>query len=183
MNRTRFVVAVASVFIAAALMFGGAVLAEIRSGSDAGSTFEPLLPTFDLPSVHAGGQRLASADFVGRPLVINVFDYTCVPCVRELPMLDATAQENPDIAFVGVHLLLKQRDAAAFVDRLGIRFPVAYDADGVFAPAVMALPTTIFVGADGVEVGRVTGAIAKADLADRLQRLREAFQTVPKGIS
>jgi thiol-disulfide isomerase/thioredoxin len=183
MNRTRFVVALASAVIAGAVVFGGAVVAEKRAGSDNGSAFAPSVPTFDLPNVHADGSRVSSAAFAGKPLVINVFDYTCVPCIRELPMLNASAQHNPDVAFVGIHLLLKRRDAAAFVDRLGIQFPVGYDGDGIFATAAMALPTTIFIGPDGVEVDRVTGAIAKADLEDRLERLRRAFQTAPQGIS
>ncbi len=183
MNRTRLVVALASAVLAGALVFGGAVLAEVRAGSDGGSVFDPSVPAFDLPSVHADGARVSSATFAGKPVVINVFDYTCVPCVRELPMLNAAADQHPDIAFVGIHMLLKRRDAAAFVDRLGIRFPVGYDGDGVLATAVMALPTTIFIGPDGVEVDRVTGAIAKADLEDRLERLRKSFQTAPQGIS
>ncbi len=179
MNRTRLGVALMSAVVAAGLLFGGALLMELVSGPDdsqgSGSVFASQLPTFDLPSVHADGKRYSTAGFSGKPLVINVFDYTCVPCIRELPMLDKMAAAHPEVNFVGVHLLLKRVDAAEFVDRLGIRFPIVHDADGIFATAALALPTTIFVSAEGLEVGRVTGAIAEADLADRLQRLSEGI--------
>ncbi len=178
MNRTRLVVAIISAFTSAALLIGGALLVEVVTGSashDSGSAFSAELPNFDLPSVHGDGQRYSTAGFVGKPFVVNIFDYTCVPCIRELPMLDKTAAANPDVGFVGVHLLLKRADAAKFVERLGVRFPVVHDADGVFASAALGLPTTIFVSPEGREMGRVTGAIAEADLKDRLQRLREGI--------
>ena len=180
MNRSRLRVAAAAAIAAAILVFGAVVVLEVASGSTgtngrAGSSFSPQLPTFDLPSVHDDGTRQSSAEFAGKLLVINVFDYTCVPCITELPMLDRIASANPDVAFVGVHLMLQRAEAEKFVDRLGVRFPVVYDETGVFSTAVVALPTTVFVGTDGREVGRVTGTIAEADLTDRLERLREGI--------
>jgi thiol-disulfide isomerase/thioredoxin len=130
------------------------------------------VPTFDLPDLQTDSIRYNLGAFAGKPLVINVFDYTCVPCIRELPMISATARSNPEVAFLGVHLMLQRDDAQNFVRKLKLSFPVAYDAEGTFATSVLALPTTIFFDRSGREVARVTGPISKDDLADRLQRLR-----------
>lgn len=46
------------------------------------------MPEFDLPGVLPGDtQGLASADFTGKPALLNVFASWCVACVIEHPML------------------------------------------------------------------------------------------------
>jgi thiol-disulfide isomerase/thioredoxin len=139
-------------------------------------TAEPLptnsLQSFDLPSLKSDAVRYSSKSFAGKPLVINVFDYTCVPCIRELPMISATASGHSEVAFLGVHLMLQRSDAQDFVNKLNLSFPVAYDGDGDLAGSIAALPTTIFLDSTGREVDRVNGPISKDDLAHRLERLK-----------
>jgi thiol-disulfide isomerase/thioredoxin len=177
--RLRLLAALASALLAGALLFAAALAVElVRPGTGNNesneSAFRPTVPAFDLPNVFENGPRVRSTGLAGRPYVINVFDHTCAPCVRELPMINAVSEANPDVPIIGVHLLLKRRDAAAFV---------AHDIDGVFAGAVLGLPTTIFMSPDGSEVDRVTGAISEADLLNRLERLRRLPTTAPQGIS
>jgi thiol-disulfide isomerase/thioredoxin len=186
--RLRLLAALASALLAGALLFAAALAVElVRPGTGNNesneSAFRPTVPAFDLPNVFENGPRVRSTGLAGRPYVINVFDHTCAPCVRELPMINAVSEANPDVPIIGVHLLLKRRDAAAFVERLDVTFPVAHDIDGVFAGAVLGLPTTIFMSPDGSEVDRVTGAISEADLLNRLERLRRLPTTAPQGIS
>ncbi len=189
--RSRALVLLASVILTGVIVFlGGFVRSAIIGGGSPRST-DPTagssastgsiassdgpaakVPKFDLPDLQTDSIRYNLAGFAGKPLVINVFDYTCVPCIRELPMISATAKSNPDVAFLGVHLLLQRNDAQDFVRNLKLSFPVAYDGEGTFATSVLALPTTIFLDRSGREVARVTGPISKDDLADRLQRLR-----------
>jgi thiol-disulfide isomerase/thioredoxin len=145
----------------------GTVGADANPGANPGA-----VPFFDLPSLKSDATRHSLKSFVGKPLVINVFDYTCVPCIRELPMISAAASNHPEIAFLGVHLMLQRRDAQDFVSKLNLSFPVAYDGDGDLAPSIAALPTTIFLDSNGHEVDRVNGPISKDDLAHRLERLK-----------
>jgi thiol-disulfide isomerase/thioredoxin len=142
---------------------GGTVVADANPGA---------VPLFDLPSLKSDATRHSLKSFVGKPLVINVFDYTCVPCIRELPMISAAASSHPEIAFLGVHLMLQRSDAQDFVSKLNLSFPVAYDGAGDLAPSIAALPTTIFLDSTGHEVDRVNGPISKDDLAHRLERLK-----------
>jgi thiol-disulfide isomerase/thioredoxin len=150
---------------------GGTVVADANPGANPDAN-PGAVPFFDLPSLKSDATRHSLKSFVGKPLVINVFDYTCVPCIRELPMISAAASSHPEIAFLGVHLMLQRRDAQDFVSKLNLSFPVAYDGDGDLAPSIAALPTTIFLDSNGHEVDRVNGPISKDDLAHRLERLK-----------
>ncbi|WP_336289070.1 TlpA disulfide reductase family protein [Aeromonas dhakensis] len=47
-------------------------------------------------------QPVALADFTGKPLLVNYFAPWCAPCLRELPLLKALAQEG-EIAVVMVN--------------------------------------------------------------------------------
>jgi thiol-disulfide isomerase/thioredoxin len=178
---TKATAFLASVLISGVIVFSGAALWNRTSADRSKVTFNPNatpafdLPAFDLPDLQTDSKRYSLGSFGGKPLVINVFDYTCVPCIRELPMISEVAAANPDVAVLGVHLMLQRDDAQAFVKKLNLSFPVAYDGEGEFATSIASLPTTIFLDAKGREVGRVTGPIAKDDLTNRLQRLRRGI--------
>lgn len=47
------------------------------------------------------GETLRLADLKGKPLVLNFWATWCAPCVREMPLLDEFAQNNPDVQFIG----------------------------------------------------------------------------------
>jgi thiol-disulfide isomerase/thioredoxin len=157
-----------SAVLTGVLLFGGVLVAGRNDTNTIGVPAE--IPRFVLPDLRSS-KLIRLADYAGQPLVINVFDYTCVPCVRELPMLSQVASDTPQVAFVGIHLMLDREKARQFITDLGVSFPVAYDENGVSAPSAVGLPTTVFIDASGAEVDRVTGAISERDLLDRLQRL------------
>ncbi len=49
------------------------------------------------------GNPLSLQDLAGKPLVINLWATWCPPCRREMPVLAAAQQNNPDIRFVFVN--------------------------------------------------------------------------------
>jgi thiol-disulfide isomerase/thioredoxin len=53
----------------------------------------------DWPATAAWIRREVEA---GRPVLMNLFASWCIPCKREMPMLLAAADAEPDIAFLGV---------------------------------------------------------------------------------
>ena len=49
------------------------------------------------------GQPIALQDLAGKPMVINLWATWCPPCRREMPVLAAAQQANPDLRFVFVN--------------------------------------------------------------------------------
>jgi cytochrome oxidase Cu insertion factor (SCO1/SenC/PrrC family) len=114
-------------------------------------------PNFTLSTLD--GRRVSLGYFRGRPVVINFWATYCVPCRREMPMLERIAKAHPKM----VLLLVDERDdrgaATDFVKSLGITSTVLFDTDGKAGDLyqVSGLPTTVFVRADGSIEGRYLG--------------------------
>ena len=152
----------------------GLVLLALGGAACLGSSPTPrALPPIDLPDLHNPAIRHRSVQYLGRPLVINVFASTCVPCKKELPMINRVAADEVGTQFLGVDQLEFRADALAFVTQLGVRFPVALDESGELAVSLQlaGLPTTIFVDADGRERNRVTGPITETTLRRHIHAL------------
>ncbi len=111
------------------------------------------------------GSALSLSDFAGKGVVLNLWATWCVPCVREMPALDALAQA---VAAAGVVVLPLSSDqgGAATVQRFyaerGIkRLPVMLDPSSAVAEAlnVRGIPTTLLIDKQGQEVGWLEGAV------------------------
>ena len=104
-------------------------------------------PALRLPTL--GGQRLVTlASFHDRPVLLNFWSSSCVPCVRELPLLQAQSQTS-SMAYVGV-AIDDPAPAAAFARRAGVHYLqlAASPADGAallrrFGNRLGALPYTV----------------------------------------
>lgn len=110
----------------------------------------------------------------GRPVVMNILASWCAPCERELPVLNAAARDNPDIAFVGVDHMDLRENAEEFVEEQDIDFPTLFDIEGEVAAAVggRAMPTTAFFDRDGQLVSLASGELTEASLEERLDQIR-----------
>ena len=108
------------------------------------------------------GAPVTMADFVGKPVLVNLWATWCAPCVKELPMLDALAAEmGEDLTVLTLSQDLANREKViAFLDKLGVaNLPAYQDDEMAFGLAVGAniLPTTILYDASGQEVWRFIG--------------------------
>ena len=119
----------------------------------------------------ADGMARSLADYVGRGLVVNLWATWCVPCVAEMPELQALARA---VAAEGIDVLPLSSDrggaevvrrfyAAQKIDAL----PVLLDPRGEAARAwgARGLPTTLVIDRQGREQARVEGAIDWASAA------------------
>ena len=126
---------------------------------------------FTLPTVD--GSRFVQASALGGPVLVNFWGKDCVPCVTELPRLEAFAKANPQWT-----VLLISTDAPAdaleFVQRHGLRLTVLRP--GANVGALMrsagnrsgALPFTVALRSDSREAricGGQLGELGQADLA------------------
>lgn len=100
----------------------------------------------------------------GRTLV-NFWQSSCVPCIVEMPLLEAARADNPDVTVVGI--ATQETDAGKAVElakQTGITYPWVEDPDGiVFAEARGAgMPTTLLLDTSGRVLASETGAFADA---------------------
>src|SRR5438105_1542600 len=115
-------------------------------------------PGFTLTKLGVG--RVSLSDHAGRPVVINFWATNCPPCRRELPLLEATARDHPEVTFLLVDVRDDVGAASRMLAGLGVHSETLEDVDGSVSAAygVVALPTTVFVRSDGIVEGRYVGA-------------------------
>lgn len=115
--------------------------------------------TFTLPD----GTVQSIADYAGKGIVLNLWATWCVPCVAEMPALDALAAAVA-AANVVVLPLSSDRGGAAAVARFykerSIRhLPIVLDPQGAASRALGArgIPTTVLIDSAARERGRMEG--------------------------
>src|SRR5262245_35141388 len=99
-----------AVMITAALVLGACSGGSSGSGKALDGTFEKLL----------GGQA-SFADYRGKPVVVNFFSSTCVPCQTEMPALEKTKQQLADqVQFIGMDVNDTVEAGQAFAESTGV---------------------------------------------------------------
>ena len=118
----------------------------------------------DLQWTAADGTVRRLADYAGRGVVLNLWATWCVPCVREMPALDALAAA---VAGDGIVVLPLSSDRGGapvvqrfYADRGITHLPVLLDPGSATAHAlsVRGVPTTLLIDKDGQEVAWLEGA-------------------------
>jgi len=117
------------------------------------------------------GTTLDGASFdlkslAGRPVVINFWGQSCVPCREEFPLLESKLAQHggEGLAVVGILTDDPPKGARAFVADHGATWPTVVDPDKAIKGAyrVAARPQTYFVDRSGVlrsiQVGELTDA-------------------------
>lgn len=130
------------------------------------------LPDDPLPCLGAGPSR-APASGDGRPTVVNLWASWCEPCVREMPLLEQTAdQAGEAVRFVGIDTQDEPASAAGLLEATGVSYDQYDDPDGEVRNAVRAfgLPVTLVFDAQGREVARRVGEIKGSWLDDALRK-------------
>jgi thiol-disulfide isomerase/thioredoxin len=114
--------------------------------------------------VDRAGKKLTPADFKGKVVVMNLWATWCAPCKIEMPTLAKLAQAyaGKPVAVVAVSID-KPEDAAAAKAFIAANAPLAFynDPDAklpwALKPAATGMPTTLILGKDGLERGRISG--------------------------
>ncbi|HEX6419588.1 MAG TPA: TlpA disulfide reductase family protein [Acidimicrobiales bacterium] len=158
---------------------GGERPAAGRSGTDG---YE-LSPAGELPGSVAevrlaaldGGEDRALGELLGtKPVVVNFFASWCVPCVDEMPAIEAVHRSVGDrVTFVGMANRDTAAQALATVEATGVTYPTYDDPDASALTYFggLAMPTTVFIDAAGEVVDVHSGALTEAELRARLDGL------------
>jgi cytochrome c biogenesis protein CcmG, thiol:disulfide interchange protein DsbE len=106
-------------------------------------------------------------DLRGRPVVVNFWGPTCVPCRTEFPLLKQKAEEHAGdgLAVVGVLMDDPPDLARQFIADYGAGWPIVDDPDGALKSAyrVVARPQSYFIDRDGVLRSIQIGEVRDAD--------------------
>lgn len=141
------------------------------------SSRSPMRLPDDMPIAMVDGGSTTARELRGKPLVLNLWASWCPPCRREMPMLDDAANRETRARI----LLVNQGEAAdrvrAFLQAEGLSARhVAHDPQGALGTfaASPALPTTLFVAADGTVRQVHVGEISRVQLDIAIRAAGEA---------
>jgi thiol-disulfide isomerase/thioredoxin len=121
------------------------------------------------------GAPVALHDFIGKPLVVNLWATWCPPCRREMPVLAEAQRNEPDVTFLFVNQGEGTQLITEFLDAEGYGLEnVLLDTGGRLGQYIgsSALPTTLFYDADGRQIGSHLGELSRASLARALEGLK-----------
>lgn len=112
------------------------------------------------------GAPFSLADLAGRPVILNFWGPSCVPCRDEFPLFKAKLAEHEadQLVIVGVLTFDPPAPAGDFIEEFGASWPTVEDPDGSIRTAyrVAARPQTYFIDRAGVvreiQVGELTAA-------------------------
>jgi cytochrome c biogenesis protein CcmG, thiol:disulfide interchange protein DsbE len=169
---------------ALALVAAGMVVLALGGGDpddDGTATEVPLTPQGAVPeSVQAvalgsidGGPDQTLGDLLGdRPVVVNFFASWCQPCLEEMPVFERVHQELGDqVRFVGLAVNDTPDRAREIVADTGVTYPTYTDTEGAALTFFegLAMPTTVFLGADGEVLEVHSRELSEDQLRDRIR--------------
>jgi len=112
-------------------------------------------PAFTLKTLD--GNPVSLADFKGHPVLISFWATWCPPCRDEMPVIVAAYRDHQDSGLVilavnGRDQETSTRAVRKFVAEFQLPFPILLDEHGDVRKryALLALPTSVFIGRDGV---------------------------------
>ncbi len=121
------------------------------------------------------GSTFDLQDAADRPVFVYFWASWCWPCEEEAPVIEALWPEYRDrgYVFLGVNIWDIRSDAEAFIERHGLTFPLAADADGtVYVEyGVQGLPTAYFIE-PGLQIrSRYDGRLDESTLRSLLEEI------------
>jgi cytochrome c biogenesis protein CcmG/thiol:disulfide interchange protein DsbE len=166
------------VALAAAVMTTLAVIAIValtRPPTDSGSIAKGQ-PAPEITGTTLDGEPFSLADLRGRPVVVNFWGPTCVPCRTEFPLLKSKLEEHAEdgLVVVGVRMGDTPETARDFIAEQGATWDTVDDPDGAIKSAyrVVARPQSYFIDRDGILRSIQIGEVRDADFERQYQRIR-----------
>ena len=137
-----------------------------------------LAPDFTLQTTD--GKAVTLSDLRGRAVLVNIWASWCVPCRAEMPAMQRVYDEYKDRGLIVLAVNSTVQDQAAsakaFAAEFGLTFPILLDMEGIATRLyeVRALPSSFFIGRDGVIIEVVIGGpMSEALLRTRVESILE----------
>jgi cytochrome c biogenesis protein CcmG/thiol:disulfide interchange protein DsbE len=127
-------------------------------------------PVFSLRTLNGRG-TISLASLRGRPVIVNFWQSSCIPCRQEHPtLLQAYHHFGRDVAFIGISYQDGVSSAQAFLRKNGGGWPTVRDPGGTTAIdyGVYGIPETFFIDRSGTirfkSIGPVSPALMARDV-------------------
>lgn len=157
------------------LLLSAFLAVVLLGGSELASSEDSELPTDELALFDGGSTTLAG--LTDGPLVINFWASWCPACVAELPEIQAVATRfGDDVTVVGIANTDERGPALALANDVGLTYTLADDPTGELFRKLdlFAMPSTLFVTADGRIHEVFGGQLDEEALVSRIESLLEA---------
>ncbi len=117
-------------------------------------------------------------DYRGEPMLLNFWATWCVPCAAEMPLLNEMQKQfQGKVVFIAasiddedmkpqIEAFIKKHQGEALTVMIGATLDTLDDF-GVN----QGMPGTVFIDAEGKIIDRITGALKRPDLEQRLRKL------------
>jgi len=135
-----------------------------------------LAPSFTLTDLH--GQTVSLSDYQGKVVLLNFWASWCPPCRAEMPAIQQVYQSYQerglDVLAINVSNQDTPRAMQDFLGTFAHSYPILLDTNGEVGRlyAVNSLPTTFFIGRDGIIQELVFGGpLTVAGLSNRVEAL------------
>jgi cytochrome c biogenesis protein CcmG, thiol:disulfide interchange protein DsbE len=153
----------------------------ILSAQQPTSSPQPTTPQKSTPSLKLHdlkGAPHALEDYRGKPVLLNFWATWCVPCAAEMPLLnEMQKQYQGKVVFIAasiddedmkpqIEAFIKKHQGEALTVMMGATLD-SLDDFGVN----QGMPGTVFIDAEGKIIDRITGALKRPDLEERLRKL------------
>ncbi len=134
-------------------------------------------PDFSLPGLKDEA-AISLSSLRGQVVLVNFWASWCPPCRAEMPAMQRvyTTYKDQGLVILAVNSTIQdsQSEALRFAEENRLTFPILLDAEGLATRlyAIRSLPTTFFVGRDGIirEVV-IGGPMSEALLRTRVETL------------
>ena len=186
-ERRVSVQAIAGGFAAGCLFLGAVIATSIAfSSADVLRRGDPI-PDFTLQSLDGEPVKLSSLR--GKIVVLNFWATWCLPCRREMPLLDTIQDEYQErgVTIIGVNLSEPAELVRPFIESMNVDYPIWVDcptSDPIYSRTSelfqrlggVGLPTTYFIGPDRVlrdiRVGELNRGILQQGIESIMKRQR-----------
>lgn len=122
------------------------------------------------------GEQFTLTGLRGQVVILNFWATWCPPCRQEMPAIEEVYRTYRDrgLAVMAINVQEAEQETRAFVDEMGLTFPVLPDRDGSVSTLyrVTSLPTTFIVDRAGIirEIA-VGGPLSRAYIASTVAPL------------
>ena len=136
-----------------------------------------MAPDFALSRLDAPDQSVRLSDLRGKKVVLDFWATWCVPCIDQVPALNAFHDEHsqdPDVAVFGVSADLEGTEGIPeWVEEQGVRYPILLGGDELAVDmGAPGFPVTFWLDEEGRIERQHVGVIKAAELERDLAELR-----------